>query len=480
MAKKNEHFVEHIADINEDFSGWYTDVILRSELVDYGPVFGTMVIRPYGYGIWENIQRELDTRFKATGHENAYFPLLIPEHYFLKEAEHVEGFAPEVAWVTHGGGEKLAEKLAIRPTSETIICAMYAKWLQSYRDLPIKINQWANVMRWEKKTRPFLRTSEFLWQEGHTVHETSKEAIEETLQMLEIYREFAENVLAIPMLTGKKTESEKFAGAIDTYTIEALMRDGKALQSGTSHYLGQNFAKAFGIMFQSREGKEALGWSTSWGVSTRLIGALIMVHGDERGLVLPPKAAPIQVVIIPVAAHKGGVNEVVNDVKSKLVDAGIRVKGDDRTTVSPGWKFNEWELKGVPLRLEIGPRDIKNGNAFSMRRDTLEKSPLALDNIVENVQNRLDEIQQNMYQKALKHMNEHIFDADTMEQFEKMLKKQGYIRAHWCGDEACEKAIKEKTGATSRCTRDEEMLEGIKCIVCSKDAEHMVYWAKAY
>lgn len=480
MAKKNEQFVEHIADINEDFSGWYTDVILRSELVDYGPVFGTMVIRPYGYGIWENIQRELDTRFKATGHENAYFPLLIPESFFLKEAEHVEGFAPEVAWVTHGGGEKLAEKLAIRPTSETIICAMYAKWLQSYRDLPIKINQWANVMRWEKKTRPFLRTSEFLWQEGHTVHETSEEAIEETLQMLEIYREFAENVLAIPMLTGKKTESEKFAGAINTYTIEALMRDGKALQSGTSHYLGQNFAKAFGIKFQSREGKEALGWSTSWGVSTRLIGALIMVHGDERGLVLPPKAAPIQVVILPVAAHKGGVNEVVDDVKNKLVAAGIRIKVDDRTTVSPGWKFNEWELKGVPLRLEIGPRDIKNGNAFSMRRDTLEKSPLSLDNIVENVQNRLDEIQKNMYQKAAKHMQEHIFDADNMDKFEEMLKKQGYIRAHWCGDEACEKAIKERTGATSRCTKDEEMTSGGKCVVCGKDAKHMVYWAKAY
>lgn len=480
MAKKNEQFVEHIADINEDFSGWYTDVILRSELVDYGPVFDTMVIRPYGYGIWENIQRELDVRFKATGHENAYFPLLIPESFFLKEAEHVEGFAPEVAWVTHGGGEKLAEKLAIRPTSETIICAMYAKWLQSYRDLPIKINQWANVMRWEKKTRPFLRTSEFLWQEGHTVHETSEEAIEETLQMLEIYREFAENVLAIPMLTGKKTESEKFAGAINTYTIEALMRDGKALQSGTSHYLGQNFAKAFGIKFQSREGKEALGWSTSWGVSTRLIGALIMVHGDERGLVLPPKTAPIQVVILPVAAHKGGVNEVVDDVKDKLVAAGIRVKVDDGTTVSPGWKFNEWELKGVPLRLEIGPRDIKNGNVFSMRRDTLEKSPLALDNIVENVQNRLDEIQKNMYQKALKHLNEHIFDADNMDKFEEMLKKQGYICAHWCGDEACEKAIKEKTGATSRCIKDEEMSQGGKCVVCSKDAEHMVYWAKAY
>lgn len=481
MGKKNQDFVKHIADINVDFPQWYTDVIIQAELVDYGPVKGTMVIRPNGYGIWENIQKELDARFKETGHVNAYFPMLIPESYLTKEAEHVEGFAPEVAWVTHGGNEKLTERLAIRPTSETIVCAMYAKWLQSYRDLPILMNQWANVVRWEKSTRPFLRTSEFLWQEGHTVHETAQEAIEEAVKMHEVYTEFSKNVLAIPMVGGKKTDKEKFAGALDTYTIEALMKDGKVLQSGTSHYLGQNFAKAFDIKFQSREGKEELGWSTSWGVSTRLIGAVIMVHGDQRGLVLPPKVAPTQVVIVPVMAKKEGVLEACEKVYNKLKQAGVRVRLDDRDTVSPGWKYNEHELKGIPLRLEIGPRDLENNQAFTMRRDTLKKSPMSLDNIEDTVVSTLNDIQKNMYDKALQNLNEHIFDAKDMDELAVAInEKKGYVRAHWCEDEACEMKIKEELGATSRCIKDDEMQEDAKCVCCKKQAKHLVYWAKAY
>lgn len=481
MAKKNQDFVKHIANIQEDFPQWYTDVVVQTEMVDYGPVRGTMVIRPYGYAIWENIQRELDARFKATGHVNAYFPMLIPESYLTKEAEHVEGFAPEVAWVTHGGAEKLEERLAIRPTSETVICSMYGKWLQSYRDLPILMNQWANVMRWEKTTRPFLRTTEFLWQEGHTVHETAEEAIEETERMLEVYREFCQNVLAIPMVCGQKSEKERFAGAIATYTIEALMKDGKALQSGTSHYLGQNFAKAFDIKFQSRQGREELGWSTSWGVSTRLIGALVMTHGDQRGLVLPPKVAMHQVVIVPVQDHKEGVLEACEKVSDQLKALGVRVKLDDRKKMSPGWKFNEWEMKGVPVRIEIGPRDLANNQAFVMRRDTLEKSGMTLDTLADDIVTLLDTIQTNMYDKALAHLNSHIFDADTLEEMDHGLNVGlGYVKAHWCGDPACEAQVKETYAATSRCLKDEEKVDGKPCAICGKDAQHMVYWAKAY
>ncbi len=372
MANESQ-FVNQIADIENDFPQWYTDVVLKTKLVDYGPVKGTMVIRPYGYAIWENIQKELDKRFRATGHENAYFPLLIPMSFLSKEKEHVEGFAPEVAVVTHAGGEELAEPLVVRPTSETIIGNMYSKWLQSYRDLPILINQWANVMRWEKTTRPFLRTSEFLWQEGHTVHATEEEAVEETIKMLNVYKEFAENCLAIPVITGKKTEKEKFAGAVATYGMEAMMHDGKSLQAGTSHYLGQNFSKAFDIKFLDKDGALKYGYTTSWGVSTRLIGAIIMAHGDQRGLSLPPVVAPVQVVIVPIAAKKAGVMEECAKVKAMLEEAGVRVKLDDSDN-SPGWKFNEWEMKGVPLRLEIGPRDIENGVVTVVRRDNGEKS----------------------------------------------------------------------------------------------------------
>ena len=392
----NKQFVTQIADIEQNFAQWYTDVVLKTELVDYGPVKGTMVIRPYGYAIWENIQKDMDSRFKQVGVKNAYFPLLIPMSYFSKEAEHVEGFAPEVAVVTHAGGAKLEEPLAIRPTSETIIGTMYSKWIQSYRDLPVLINQWCNVMRWEKTTRPFLRTSEFLWQEGHTVHASEEEAMEETIKMLNLYREFAEETLAIPVLTGRKTEKEKFAGAKATFGMEAMMLDGKSLQAGTSHYFGQNFAEAFNIKFLGKNGALQYGYTTSWGTSTRLIGAVIMAHGDARGLVLPPRIAPIQVVIVPVAAHKGGVIEKANEIKDALVAKGIRAFVDERD-MSPGWKFNEWEMKGVPVRVEIGPRDIENNVAMVARRDNLEKVPLSLDGFADTITALLDTVQKAMF-----------------------------------------------------------------------------------
>ncbi|MCL1964540.1 MAG: proline--tRNA ligase, partial [Firmicutes bacterium] len=377
MAKqKEQEFVQHITPRDQDFSQWYTDVILQTGLVDYAPVRGCMVVKPYGYAIWERIQQEMDARFKATGHENVYMPMLIPESLLLKEAEHVEGFAPEVAWVTQGGGETLQERLAIRPTSETMFCTMYAKWVQSWRDLPMKYNQWCSVMRWEKTTRPFLRTAEFLWQEGHTIHETPEEAQAETLQMLAVYREVAEDVLAIPVYVGQKSEREKFAGARATYSMEAMMQDGKALQAGTTHNFGTNFAEAFDIKFLSREGKLEFVHETSWGVSTRLIGAIIMTHGDERGLRLPPNAAPIQAVVLPIAQHKAGVLEGARRVADALCGAGIRVKFDDRDTVSAGWKFSDWELKGVPLRVEVGPRDLEAGQVAIARRDTFEKLTL--------------------------------------------------------------------------------------------------------
>ncbi|MFU0799421.1 MAG: proline--tRNA ligase [Xylanivirga thermophila] len=481
MAQKKQEFVAHITPREEDFSQWYTDVIMKADLVDYSPVKGCMVIKPYGYAIWENIQRELDERFKATGHKNAYFPLFIPESLLKKEEEHVEGFAPEVAWVTHGGDEELAERLVVRPTSETIICAMYSKWVQSYRDLPLLYNQWCSVVRWEKSTRPFLRTSEFLWQEGHTVHASYEEAQEETLKMLDVYDEFAKNVLAIPMITGQKTEKEKFAGALSTYTMEALMQDGKALQAGTSHNLGQHFAKVFDIQYLDKDGQLKYVWQTSWGVSTRLIGGIIMVHGDERGLVLPPKVAPIQVVIVPVAMHKEGVLEKARELYDELKKAGLRVELDDRDTQSPGWKFNEWELKGVPIRLEIGPRDIKNNQVVLVRRDSLEKIGASMEDISDTVINMLDSINDGIYEKALSMRDEHTYAAGNMDEFKEALEnKKGFVKAMWCGRRECEDAIKDATGATTRCMPFKQEHLGDKCVCCGQEAKHMVYFAKAY
>ncbi len=476
MANEKQ-FVSAIADINEDFPKWFTDVVLKTELVDYGPVKGTMVIRPYGYAIWENIQKEMDARFKKAGAQNAYFPLLIPMSFFTKEAEHVEGFAPEIAVVTHAGGAKLEEPLAIRPTSETIIGTMYSKWIQSYRDLPVIMNQWCNVMRWEKTTRPFLRTSEFLWQEGHTVHATEEEAMEETLRMLEVYREFAENVLAIPVFVGRKTEKEKFAGAVATFGMEAMMLDGKSLQAGTSHYLGQNFAKAFNIKFLDKDGTQKYGYTTSWGTSTRMIGAIIMAHGDERGLVLPPKVAPIEVVIIPVAAHKGGVMEKVKEIEAALLGAGVRVKVDDREA-SPGWKFNEWEMKGVPVRLEIGPRDIENGKMAYMRRDTLEKGVLDLGDI-KAVETLLDDIQANMLNKSRKIRDSKVKTAKSVDEILAAVEGKNFVKAPWCGCRECEDKIKEQTLASAR-VMTEDSVDGEVCAVCGKKAKHIVLFARAY
>ena len=478
MADKKE-FVKEIADMTADFPQWYTDVVLKTELVDYGPVKGTMVIRPYGYAIWEIIQEELNKRFKATGHKNAYFPMFIPMSYLEKEKEHVEGFAPEVAVVTHAGGEELAEPLIVRPTSETIICQMYAKWIQSYRDLPVLMNQWANVVRWEKTTRPFLRTSEFLWQEGHTVHATEEEAIEETMRMLEVYREFAETVLAVPVFVGRKTEKEKFAGAVATYGMEAMMLDGKSLQAGTSHYLGQNFAKAFDIKFLDKDGTHKYGYSTSWGVSTRLIGALIMAHGDQRGLVLPPMVAPVQAVIIPIAAHKGGVMEAAENLRSELVAAGVRTELDASDN-STGWKLNQWEMKGVPVRIEIGPRDLEKGEVVLFRRDTLEKTSAPLAGLAGTVAGLLAEIQSHMLEKSRKLRDERTKYCTTYEEIKEAIETGCFAEAPWCGDPACEQRIKDELAATSRVMPLAQNRMAKKCACCGKDAATTVYFAKAY
>lgn len=476
MAKENQ-FVEQIADIHENFPQWYTDVVLKTKLVDYGPVKGTMVIRPYGYAIWENIQNELNARFKTKGVENAYFPLLIPMSYFTKEAEHVEGFAPEVAVVTHAGGEELTEPLAIRPTSETIIGTMMSKWVQSYRDLPLKVNQWCNVMRWEKTTRPFLRTSEFLWHEGHTAHTSAEEANEFALDMLALYKEFMENCLAIPVLTGRKTEKERFAGAVATYTMEAMMKDGKSLQSGTSHYMGQNFATAFDIRYLSKEGSLQTAYTTSFGVSTRLIGAIIMTHGDERGLVLPPVVAPVQCVVIPIAARKGGVIEKCEEVKAELEKAGVRVVLD-ATDNSPGWKFNEWEMKGVPVRIELGPRDVEAGKMLCARRDTLEKIEMPLENVADGVKGLLAQIQKDMLNAARAHRDGKIVYADDMDGILAGVEAGNFVKAGWCGCRECEDKIKEQTAATARVYAEGESAE--KCAVCGKKAEHVIIYARAY
>ena len=477
MAKEKDQFVNQIADIETDFPRWYTDVVIKTKLVDYGPVKGTMVIRPYGYAIWENIQHELDKRIKATGHKNAYFPLLIPYSFMTREAEHVEGFAPEVAVVTVGGGEKLAEPLVIRPTSETIFGEMYSKWLQSYRDLPILINQWANVMRWEKTTRPFLRTSEFLWQEGHTAHATGEEAMEETMKMLGVYKEFAETCLAIPVFTGRKTEKEKFAGAVATFGMEAMMHDGKSLQAGTSHYLGQNFAKAFDIRFLDKDGTHKYAYTTSWGVSTRLIGALIMAHGDKRGLIIPPVVAPVQAIIVPIAAKKPGVLEAAADLKAKLQAAGIRADADVSDN-SPGWKFNEWEMKGVPLRIEIGPRDIEAGKMVLVRRDTHEKTEAPLENAAETVQALLSEVQANLLELARRRKEERVVTAETVEELLRGVEGGNFVKAGWCGCRECEDKIKEQTAATARVLVEDEHAE--TCVCCGKPAKHVVLFARAY
>jgi len=476
MAKDNQ-FVSQIADIEEDFPQWYTDVVLKTKLVDYGPVKGTMVIRPYGYAIWENIQKNLDAMFKETGVENAYFPLLIPMSYFTKEAEHVEGFAPEIAVVTHAGGEKLEEPLAIRPTSETIIGTMYGKWIQSYRDLPVLMNQWCNVMRWEKTTRPFLRTSEFLWQEGHTVHSTAEEAEAKTQEMLSIYKKFAEDCLAIPVITGKKTEKEKFAGAVATYGMEAMMHDGKSLQAGTSHYLGQNFADSFDIKFLDKDGVQKTAYTTSWGVSTRLIGAIIMTHGDKRGLVLPPVVAPIQAVIIPIAAKKPGVGEACEDMASRLKKAGVRVTLDSSDN-SPGWKFNEWEMKGVPVRIEIGPKDLEQGKITLVRRDSLEKSAVDIAGAENAVKELLAAVQKDMLESARRRRDSRIVYADDIEGILKGVEGGNFVKAGWCGSRECEDKIKEETAASARVYAEGETAE--KCAVCGKKAKHMIIFARAY
>ncbi|MBQ2717812.1 MAG: proline--tRNA ligase [Clostridia bacterium] len=474
---KDKQFVKEVADMTVDFPQWYTDVVIKTELVDYGPVKGTMVIRPYGYAIWENIQNEMNKRFKAVGVKNAYFPMLIPESYIKREAEHVEGFAPEVALVTHAGGEKLTENLVIRPTSETIICEMYSKWMQSYRDLPILINQWANVMRWEKTTRPFLRTSEFLWQEGHTAHASEAEAREETIKMLNVYKKFFEDCLAIPVFTGIKTEKEKFAGAVETYGVEAMMLDGKSLQAGTSHYLGQNFAKAFNMKFLDSDGELKYAYSTSWGTSTRMIGALVMAHGDQRGLKLPPVVAPVQVIVIPVAQHKDGVKEKAQEIVDKLVSLGIRAEADYRDA-SNGWKFNEWEMKGAPLRIEIGPRDIENGVCVVARRDNFEKTNLSLTEL-DKIPEILNQIQKDMLEKAREIQKDRVKFADSIEGVLSAVEDKCFVKVPWCGCRECEEKIKTETAASARVIAPDDAT-GKKCAVCGKEAKHIVYFARAY
>ncbi len=476
MAKESQ-FVSQIADIETNFAQWYTDVVTKTKLVDYGPVKGTMVIRPYGYGIWENIQKNLDKMFKEVGVENAYFPLLIPMSYFTKEAEHIEGFAPEVAVVTHAGGGELEEPLAIRPTSETIFGTMYSKWVQSYRDLPLQLNQWCNVMRWEKTTRPFLRTSEFLWQEGHTAYASEEEAEENTQAMLQIYKKFAEECLAIPVITGKKTAKEKFAGAVATYGMEAMMKDSKSLQAGTSHYLGQNFSNSFDIKFLDKDGAQKYAYTASWGVSTRLIGAIIMTHGDQRGLVLPPVVAPLKCVIIPIAAKKPGVNEACEAMRDKLAKAGLTVKLDN-SDQSPGWKFNEWEMKGVPVRIEIGPRDLEQGKMVIVRRDTLEKLTVDIDGAEETIKNLLETIQRDMLESARVRRDNRIVYSDCMEDILKGVDGGNFVKAGWCGRRECEDKIKEETGATARVYAEGEVKE--KCAVCGEASKHVVVFARAY
>lgn len=484
MSKKPESpsFVTEITPRSQDFSKWYLDVVRRAELADYSPVKGCMVIRPYGYAIWELIQQALDRRIKATGHVNAYFPLFIPESLLNKEAEHVEGFAPQVAYVTHGGGEELEEKLVVRPTSEAIIGTMYAKWVQSWRDLPLLINQWANVVRWEKVTRPFLRTTEFLWQEGHTAHETEDEAEAETRMILGLYKETVETEMAVPVVEGLKSESEKFAGALRTYSIEALMGDGRALQAGTSHNLGQNFAKAFDITFQARDKSVQHVWGTSWGMTTRLVGAAIMVHGDDSGLVLPPRIAPFQVVIVPIGRDnwRETVLPRAQEIRQELAAAGIRVTIDERDE-RPGWKFAEWELRGVPLRLEIGPRDIEKSAVLLARRDTREKLGVPMAGLPGRVGELLEEIQKNLFERALQFRDEHTQRVATYDEFKQIMEgRPGFVIAPWCGSADCEALIKTDTQATIRNMPLNQPAPPGKCIRCDKQATAVAWFAKAY
>ena len=475
----NEKFVKEITSMEDDFAQWYTDVVKKADLIDYSSVRGCMILRPYGFAIWELIQKEIDKKLKETGHENVSMPMFIPESLLQKEKDHIAGFAPEVAWVTHGGNEKLTERLCVRPTSETLFCEHYANIVESYRDLPMLYNQWCSVVRWEKTTRPFLRSVEFLWQEGHTVHTTEEDAKEETLRMLDIYADFCINFLAMPVIKGLKTDKEKFAGAKETYTIESLMHDGKALQSGTSHLFGDGFAKAFGIQYTDKENKLQYAHQTSWGISTRLIGGLIMVHSDNNGLLLPPNIAPIQVIILPINAKKEGVFEKANEIKG-ILSKKYRVKVDT-SDKSAGWKYSEYEMKGVPLRLEIGPRDIENNNCVIVRRDNREKVVVSLDDLENTIDKTLASLQEDLFNKALNYRNENTSIVKTMEEFENILKeKQGFIKAMWCGDVACEEKIKEVTGATSRCIPFEQENISDVCVCCSKKAEKMVYWAKAY
>lgn len=477
MAKEKK--VTAITSMSEDFAQWYTDVVKKADLTDYSSVRGCMIIRPYGYAIWELMQKQLDERFKATGHENVYMPMFIPESLLQREKDHVEGFAPEVAWVTYGGSERLQERLCVRPTSETLFCDHYANIIQSYRDLPKLYNQWCSVVRWEKTTRPFLRTVEFLWQEGHTAHATAEEAQDETIKMLNVYAEFCENVLAIPVVKGQKTDKEKFAGAAATYTIESLMHDGKALQTGTSHNFGDGFAKAFGIQYTDKNNQLQYVHQTSWGTTTRMIGALIMVHSDDNGLVLPPMVAPTQVMIIPVAMQKEGVLDKAKELKDRLAKI-CRVDLDD-SDKSPGWKFSEYEMKGVPVRVEIGPRDIEANQAVLARRDTGEKITVNLDNLESEITALLEDIQKNLLERARQHREKHTYIAKNMEEFEKIVNETpGFIKAMWCGDEACENAIKEKTGATSRCMPFEQEEISDTCVCCGKKAKKLVYWGRAY
>ncbi len=477
MAKEKK-LVEAITSMDVDFAQWYTDVVKKAELCDYASVKGCMVIKPDGYAIWENIQNELDRRFKETGVQNVYMPMFIPESLLQKEKDHVEGFAPEVAWVTHGGLEPLQERMCVRPTSETLFCDFYAKDIHSYRDLPKLYNQWCSVVRWEKTTRPFLRSREFLWQEGHTAHATAEEAEERTIQMLNLYADFCEEVLAMPVVRGQKTDKEKFAGAEATYTIEALMHDGKALQSGTSHNFGDGFAKAFEIQYAAKDNSLQYVHQTSWGMTTRLIGAIIMVHGDNNGLVLPPRVAPTQVVIVPVQQQKEGVLDKAFELKNVL--SGFRVKVDD-SDKSPGWKFSESEMRGIPVRIEIGPRDIANNEAVLVRRDTHEKLTVSLDEIAEKVSELLETVQKDMLERARAHRDAHTYTATEYDEFVKTInEKPGFVKAMWCGCQECEDKVKEDTAATSRCMPFAQEQLSDKCVCCGKPAKKMVYWGRAY
>ncbi len=474
----DKKFVESITDMEKDFPQWYTDVVKKADLTAYSSLKGCMIIRPYGYAIWELIQKQMDEKFKETGHENVYMPMFIPESLLQKEKDHIEGFAPEVAWVTQGGDKQLEERICVRPTSETLFCEHYANIIHSYRDLPKLYNQWCSVVRWEKTTRPFLRTTEFLWQEGHTAHATAEESLEETLKILDIYANFCRDILAMPVIEGEKTEKERFAGAEHTFTIESLMHDGKALQSGTSHNFGDGFAKAFGIQYTDKDNQLQYVHQTSWGVTTRLIGAIIMVHGDNSGLVLPPRIAPIQVIIVPIT-QQDDVLEKANELKTNLSKI-CRVKLDDSDKTA-GWKFSEYEMKGVPVRLEIGPKDLDNNQVVLARRDNGEKITVSMDELTEKIPALLDEIHENLLKQATERQNHKTYVAHNMDEFEKTLNETpGFIKAMWCGDKACEEAIKEKSGATSRCIPFEQENLSDVCVCCGKPAKHMVYWGRAY